>query len=287
VYSRPLVALAGCRYLSTHKGTPPPTKPTPPPQAPAKAPTPAAQAPPPAAQAPPPAAKVQAQASGAKVPKFNFYYAQPNLPLRLYSKSGSLASYLYAYAEFKEVSVDKVRTSLELVRNELVAHPKLNSFLANPVKTPDQKAALLAKISALLNVDPLVVKFLDSLAKIGVTKEIVNMVHDFDTLIKARDHIVDVDVTLFSKDQPTPKPESVRKLLNYGPEAKITLNVSYDSSIAGGAILSTSDRYLDFSFQKELQKLRDILAKQQVDAQNAKKKEFMLALSQYENAISP
>jgi len=115
----------------------------------------------------------------------------------------------------------------------------------------------------------------------GVIREFPRMVQDYNTLMQAREKAVDVTVTLFSKDQPKPKPETVRNLLNYGPEAKINLSVKYDQNIAGGAIISGPDRILDCSFKKELDSLKAALERQQREAKAAKRAEFFKALAQY------
>lgn len=47
------------------------------------------------------------------------------------------------------------------------------------------------------------------------------------------------------------------------------------------------DRYVDLSFRKELTTLKANLAKKQAEAHQAKRTNFLQALAQYENAVSP
>jgi F0F1-type ATP synthase delta subunit len=219
---------------------------------------------------------------------FEFAKARLNLPIRMYSKSGTFASRLYVDAEKgAKGDVDKVAASLEALKNELVAHPKLNAFLSSPARTPEQKRALLKQLVSTLKLHPTLATFADNLATKRNGKELLKIAKDFDALIKARDKVVNVKLTIASADQPKPKPETVQKVLNYSNDTKINLSVIVDPSIEGGAILAGPDRYVDLSFRKELTTLKANLAKKQAEAQQAKRTQFLQALSQYENIISP
>lgn len=211
-----------------------------------------------------------------------------HLPIRLYSRAGTLASRLYVTAEkVNKADVDKVAASLETLRKELVAHPKLNAFLSSPAKTPEQKSVLLNKLGATLKFHPTLATFVDQLAQKRQAKELLKIARDYDALIKSRDKIVNVKLTIASADQPKPKPETVQKVLNYSKDTKINLSVIVDPSIEGGAILAGPDRYVDLSFKKELTLLKQTLAKKQNEAQQTKRSAFLQALSQYENVVSP
>jgi len=213
---------------------------------------------------------------------FKFQEAREKLPLKLYTTSGTLASFLYAEGEHSHKGeFDKVGHSLADLYNELAAHPKAKDYLLTPTNTRQEKIVFVKAISKALKLHPLVEGFVISMINNGVIKEFPKMVQDYNALLKAREKSVDVSVTLFSKDQPKPKPETVRNLLNYGPDAKINLSVKYDPNIAGGAILAGPDRILDVSFKKELDTLRAGLEKQQREAKSAKRTEFFKALAQY------
>lgn len=220
-------------------------------------------------------------APGSAAP-FKFQEAREKLPLKLYTTSGTLASFLYAEAEHgNKADFDKVGQSLADLYNELAAHSKAKDFLLTPTNTRGEKVVFLKAFSKSLKLNPLVESFVISMINNGVIKEFPKMVQDYNALLRAREKAVDVSVTLFSKDQPKPKPETVRNLLNYGQEAKINLTVNYDPNIAGGAVLRGPDRILDCSFKKELDALRAALEKQQRDAKAAKRAEFFKALAQY------
>jgi len=213
---------------------------------------------------------------------FKFTEAREKLPVKLYTTSGTLASFLYAEAEHSnKADFDKVGQSLAEFHNELAAHSKAKEFLLTPTNTRGEKLAFLKSISKTLKLHPLVEGFVGSMINQNVIREFPRMVQDYNSLLKAREKSVDVSVTLFSKDQPTPKPETVRNLLHYGPDAKINLTVKYDPTIAGGAVIAGPDRILDCSFKRELDSLRAALDKQQRDAKSAKRAEFYKALAQY------
>jgi F0F1-type ATP synthase delta subunit len=202
--------------------------------------------------------------------------------LKLYTTSGTLASFLYAEAEHgNKADFDKVGQSLADLYNELAAHSKAKEFLLTPTNTRGEKIAFLKAFGKSLKLNPLVESFVVSMINNNVIREFPKMVQDYNALLRAREKTVEVSVTLFSKDQPKPKPETVRNLLNYGNEAKINLSVNYDPNIAGGAVLRGPDRILDCSFKKELDALRGALEKQQRDAKAAKRAEFFKALAQY------
>jgi len=219
--------------------------------------------------------------------ELEFAKARLNLPVRLYSKSGNLASRLYVAAEKNgKGEVDKVAASLEALRKELTAHPNLNAFISSPAKTIEQKRALLTKLGGFLKLHPTLNTFVDQLAQKRDAKQLLKISKDFESLIGARDKVVNVKITLASADQAKPKPETVQKILNYGKETKVNLSVVIDPSIEGGAILAGPDRYVDLSFKKELTVLKANLAKKQAETQSSKRTAFLKALSQYDNTVS-
>jgi len=265
VYSRSLsnlvtpgarLAVAGCRSMASK-----------------------AQAPAPPQQAP----KVHHQPNPAGTkPGFNFEIAQTKLPLKLYSKSGVIASQLYARAEFADkAEVDKVYKSLSDLFNEITAHPQASQLVLQPIESPAVKKAFLGYLVKALNVHPLVAEFTNELVDTNKIGQLPHVVRDFTSLIEARDHIVRVTVVLASPDQPKPKQQTIRKLLNYGPEAQITMNIKYNPAIVGGAVVSSEDRFIDLSFQKELETLRHSLEKKEASERATKRAEFERALAHY------
>jgi F0F1-type ATP synthase delta subunit len=278
-------AMGACRHMATQISPPPP-----PPSPAAKAPTPPQQAPntKEAAKAPPAqASKVPPKASkSGKLSKYDFSVARLNLPLRLYSKHGILASRLYVLGERAgKGEVDKVATSIAALHKELLAYPKLNAFLASPANTPDQKKILLTKLSTLLKLNPVLSSFLTDLATERKAKLIPKIAKEFLSLMNARDKIVNVTLTVASTGQPKPATETIQKALKYSKDTKIVLSVVVDPKIEGGAILASKDKFLDRSFRREITALKAKLAKEETDVRAKKRAQFLAALSQVENAV--
>jgi len=262
------------------------TKPTPPPAGASKISAINASSPPavpPAGRAAPQQAATFSRAPGPHdKARFNFKEAREKLPLKLYSNSGQLASFYYSESEYSHKGeFEAISKALNDFNNELTAYPRVKEYLLTPTKTKEQKVALVKSLAKGLQLHPLTEGFILSMINTNMIKEFPKVVHDYGLLLKSRSNTVDVTVTLAEKDQPKPKPETVRNLLEYGPEAKINLTVKYDPSIAGGAILSSTDRVLDLSFKKELDRMRATLAQQQAEAKSAKRTQFTQALAQY------
>jgi F0F1-type ATP synthase delta subunit len=218
----------------------------------------------------------------------HFAKARVNLPLRFYNKPGLLASRLYVEAEKSgKAEVDKVAAALTSLKNELAAHPKLAAYLTNAAKTPQQKSALFNNLATSLNLPPTLTRFLDYMAKNRTAKELTKVIANYQSLIMARDKVVDVTITLAQPDQPKPDNAEITKILNYSPDTTIRLKVVVDPSIEGGAILSSKDRFLDRSFRKAITAYKEKLELESQKKRAAKRAEFMKELAQFPGAIQP
>jgi F0F1-type ATP synthase delta subunit len=210
---------------------------------------------------------------------FDFKIAQMTLPKRMYSKSGVVASRLYALTEFKNptnktAEVNKIAEDLVTLNNELLAHPKAAKAFLTPRFPKEQKTAFITAFNKLLKLHPLVQALTLNLVKTNTAALFPKVVEDFLALKDARDDVVKITLTLASKDQPQPKPETIRNLLSYGPKTQIHLSVKYDPSIEGGAIIRAPEKMVDLTFRRELRTLRERLEQQENVARSQKRRAF-------------
>jgi F0F1-type ATP synthase delta subunit len=269
------IATASCRrFASTTKGTTNPPKSSAPPK-PSATSSAAPQSVQPITQGPgTPRPKVASDEVG-----FDFKRAQMGLPKRLYSKSGVVASRLYALTEHKHPGnkkdeVDKVAEALVALRDELKAHPRAGKAFLTPRYSKEQKGEFINRFGKLLKLHPMVQALTTNLVKTNTAGLYNKVVADFLALKDARDDVVKVDVTLASKEQPQPKPETIRNLLSYGPKTQVQLSVHYDPTIEGGAIIRAPEKFVDLSFKRDLRILREKLDRQATVERSAKRRLF-------------
>jgi F0F1-type ATP synthase delta subunit len=218
----------------------------------------------------------------------HFAKARVNLPLRFYNKPGLLASRLYVEAEKSgKKEVDSVATALATLKNELTAHPRLAAYLSNAAKTPQQKSALFKSLSTSLKLPPTLSRFLDYMAKYRTAKELTKVIGNYQSLVQARDKIVDVTITLAEPNQPKPGNKELAELLKYSPDTNIRLKVVVDPAIEGGAILSSKDRFLDRSFRKATSAFKEKLELAAQKKRAQKRAEFMKELAAFPDSIQP
>jgi len=219
----------------------------------------------------------------------HFAKARVKLPLRFYNKPGTLASRLYVEAEKKgKDEVDKVAKSLASLKVELQAHPELLTYFLNAAKSPQQKSALIARLSSSLKLTPTLSTFLDYMSKTRTTKEIMKVTQSFENLVNARDKVVNVTITVASPDQPKPDSKEIVKVLKYDADTNVKLNVVVDPSIEGGAILASKDRYLDKSFRRATSIFRQKLELESAKKKAQKRTDFLKELnSQFPESVHP
>jgi F0F1-type ATP synthase delta subunit len=218
----------------------------------------------------------------------DFAEARVDLPLRFYNKSGLLASRLYVEAEYEgEEEVDNVYDSLLDLRDEFDEYPELLSFFLNAANTPQQKSTLFARLGTLLEFPTTLSIFLDYLSKTRTSKDIIKIIESYESLVKARDQVVDVTLTIAHPDQPIPNSEDITDALDYDEDIEVNLEVIVDPSIEGGVILASKDRYLDHSFRKVTSVHRQKLELEARQKRSQKRTEFLQELAKYPNSVHP
>lgn len=144
--------------------------------------------------------------------------------------------------------------------SEAVLDPQASQFIANPVTTDEQQIELLESIfgakakedSSLHNL----------IALLAVNKRLM-LLPDIYALYEVhraeQEKTLDVDVISFAEVSPEQQ-EQMIKSLSKRLQRKVSLNISIDPSLLGGAVIQAGDLVIDGSIWGKLNKLRTELA---------------------------
>lgn len=144
--------------------------------------------------------------------------------------------------------------------SQAILDPHAAQFIANPVVTDEQRVELLQAVcnnkakenSPLHNL----------IALLAVNKRLM-LLPDIYALYEVhraeQEKTLDVDVTSFSPLSPAQQ-EQMIKSLSKRLQRKVSLNISIDPTLLGGAIVQAGDLVIDGSIWGKLNKLRTELA---------------------------
>jgi F-type H+-transporting ATPase subunit delta len=173
----------------------------------------------------------------------------------------SVAYRIYARALF-EAAQDK--GVLQRVRDEvddlvLAVHevPQLGTVLANPEIEQSAKADILEDV--LVDAHEVTRNFLRLLAAEGRTAEVEQIVREFDSLVAADEHLLEVELTTAIDLSD----EDFRSLVSQIEQASgrtVQATRSVDPDLIGGVVLQAGSMRLDASVRGRIEQLRHELA---------------------------
>jgi len=150
-----------------------------------------------------------------------------------------------------------VRGQLEDLVHALGEVPELSALLANRETESRVKADVLGKV--LGEADELVRNFVRLLAEKGRAGEIREIAAEFEALVAAEEHILDVDLTtahaLSDEDF-----EGILGRIEKASGRKVQATRSVDPELIGGIVLQAGSMRLDASVRGRLDRLRQELA---------------------------
>jgi F-type H+-transporting ATPase subunit delta len=135
--------------------------------------------------------------------------------------------------------------------------PELDAFLTNPETDSRAKSDVLERV--LGDADELVRNFVRLLAEKGRAAEIREVAAEFETLVAAREGVLDVELTTahgLSDDEFAAIVSKIEKASG----RKVQATRSIDESIIGGLVLQAGSMRLDASVRGRLERLRTELA---------------------------
>jgi len=173
----------------------------------------------------------------------------------------SVAHRIYARALF-EAAQDKGK--LQRVRDEVddlvlaVAEvPQLGTVLANPEIDQAAKAEILE--DCLVDADEVTCNFLRLLAEEGRTAELDQIVREFDRLVAADEHLLEVDLTTAIELSDDDFRSLVAKIERASGRT-VQATRSVDPELIGGVVVQAGSMRLDASVRGRIEQLRNDLA---------------------------
>jgi F-type H+-transporting ATPase subunit delta len=149
-----------------------------------------------------------------------------------------------------------VREELDDVAHAIGEVPELAALLENPETESTAKAAVVDQV--LGGADELVLNFMRLLVEKGRAAEVREIVVEFDALVDAEQHILDVELTTaheLSEDE-------FGRILGQIEDAsgrKVQATRSVDPDLIGGIVLQAGSMRLDASVRGRLERLRQEL----------------------------
>jgi len=187
--------------------------------------------------------------------------ASSNLaPTKLYSVSGQYASALWS-AAIASKSLDQVSKDLTQLREAYAAAPAFRKFLENPTHSPELKSQKLMHILDTVKAGEVTRRLFTVL---GLRKRLAqtgNVLKDFNSLLKAHNKIVDVEVTTASPitEADLKKLENTIKTQRPFGEINPILHNVVNPSLIGGVQLSAGGLFVDMSYRTQLDKIHSAM----------------------------
>ena len=150
-----------------------------------------------------------------------------------------------------------MREELDDVAHAIGEVPELAALLENPETDPAVKADIVEKV--LGGADVLVLHFVRLLVEKGRAAEVREIAVEFDALVDAEEHVLDVELTTaheLSEDE-------FGRILSQIEEAsgrKVVATRTVDPDLIGGIVLQAGSMRLDASVRGRLERLRQDLA---------------------------
>lgn len=171
----------------------------------------------------------------------------------------------YAKAIFQHAQVSKQLPIWSVMLHNLslaVTEQNAKCFLDNPAVTPMQQSQLLCAVLNETNKSSEkkpVENFINLLVQNKRLSLLPDIFVQFEALRAAQEKRLTVHVSSFSKLS-NAQQQNLIKSLSQRFQREITLNISIDSSLLGGAVIRAGDLVIDGSVRSKLNKLGTILA---------------------------
>lgn len=169
----------------------------------------------------------------------------------------------YARALFmlslEENSSDEFLKSVTKIEEIFKNYTRYLELLSSPVITIDEKSELIDEAFS-KNTNNYVVSFLKLLCKKGHIKDFSKCAREFDKLYKVLNNITTARVVSATKLCEVEKSELIKKLQKLFKKT-VELELSVDSSILGGLIISIEDKVIDRSLRNSLFGIKDVIGK--------------------------
>lgn len=169
----------------------------------------------------------------------------------------------YAKALFEHaLSEKKLALWSDILMNlvQAVLSPKAEGFINNPAATVEQKIDLLLTVCGKNSKEnDSLVNFVSLLAKNKRLLILPDIQVLFEQLRAEQEKTIEVDVISFS-DVSKAQQEQLTKSLSQRLQREVSLNISIDPSLLGGAIIKAGDLVIDGSVRGKLRKLSTVLA---------------------------
>ena len=169
----------------------------------------------------------------------------------------------YAKAIFEQALAEKKLAEWSkylLILAQTVLSPQGFEFITNPATKNEQHIDLLKSVySSKMKED----KSLNNLIALLATNKRLLLLHEIKELYEAhraeQEKVLDVDVSSFSTVSTAQQKQMVESL-SQRLQRKVSLNISIDPSLLGGAIIRAGDLVIDGSVRGKLNKLSTDLA---------------------------
>jgi len=180
-------------------------------------------------------------------------------PIKLYSKSGEIATYIFQSIEDVNVTV-RVVNELHTFYESTLETPELEEFLNDPALKLDTAYKLLYKYGDLVELSPYTRDILDDLAEARQFGKLRAVAEDLLTLLREYFSLVPVDVYVAKEGQDVPDDEEIIEKLELPEDTVLEVRQHVDKSILGGVILKTKDYIYDDSLSTDIKKLNAAIA---------------------------
>ncbi len=173
----------------------------------------------------------------------------------------ALAHRIYARALFEAAQeagrLEAVNSDLAEVVQALGDVPELSELLENPEADSSVKADVLARV--LGGSDELVRNFLRLIAEKGRAAEVREISAEFEALVAAEEHVLDVELTTAQELSDDEFGEILARIERQAGR-KVQATRAVDPNLIGGLVLQAGSMRLDASVRGRLDRLRTDLA---------------------------
>ncbi|PMB66936.1 ATP synthase subunit 5, mitochondrial [Beauveria bassiana] len=190
-------------------------------------------------------------------------------PVQVFGVDGTYATALYTAAA-KSSTLDPTAKALAALGAITDKDPKLNSILAAPTLSAEDKSAIVAELIKQAGGGGATVKnFLETLAENNRLGLLQGVCHKFNQIISASRGEVEMTVTSAQVPALAPQPldnktlakleTAVSKSPYVGAGKKLKVTNEVNSDIIGGLVVEVGDRTIDLSVSSRIAKMNKVL----------------------------
>jgi F-type H+-transporting ATPase subunit delta len=167
----------------------------------------------------------------------------------------------YARALFdaakEQGKLDEIREELDTFVTTILEVPELQALIRNPELDPPAKAEALAAV--LQDADEILRNFARLVAEKGRAPMLGEIAREYDTLVAAEEHILNVELTT-AFELSDNEADSIVKQIEQGAGRRVEAERTVDPDLIGGVVLKVGTLEVDSSVRGRLDRLRRELA---------------------------